>query len=112
MNKKHWFWIVPAACFLLFCGVSAVIMYIDDEYEARLRELPGIGYFSEFTSGKIPMTDDNGETTEEFEAAVNRFVAEREEFVDSLPPRLKMEMYLWRFWGTLIPDALIPYLVR
>ncbi|MDE0300707.1 MAG: hypothetical protein OXN17_18880 [Candidatus Poribacteria bacterium] len=112
MNKKHRFWIVPVACFLLFGGVSAFIMYLDDEYESRLRQLPGIDYFSEFTSGKIPMTDDNGENTDEFEAAVNRFVAEREEFVDSLPPRLKIEMHVWRFWGTLIPDALIPYFVR
>ena len=102
MNKKHWWWIVPVACCLLFCGLSAVIMYIDDEYEARLRELRSIDYFYEITRGAIPMTNDNGENTEEFDA----FVAAYEEFVDSLPLRLKIEMHLWAFWQTLIPNVL------
>ena len=86
-------------------------MFIDDEYEARIRESPSVDYFSEFTSGKIPMTDDNGENTKEFDAAFDRYLAAREEFVDSLPLRLKLEMHLWAFWLTLLPVVLNPYLM-
>ena len=102
---------MPVGCFLLFSGVSALIMFIDDAYEARIRESPNVDYFSEFTSGKIPMTNDNGENTEEFDAAFDRYLAAREEFVDSLPLRLKLEMHIWAFWLTLFPDVLDPYLM-
>ncbi|MDE0300701.1 MAG: hypothetical protein OXN17_18850 [Candidatus Poribacteria bacterium] len=95
MNKKHWWWIVPVACFLLFCCFSAFMIFIDDEYENRIhRDLVQVR-LSELTEGlEYPST--------EWDDAFDRYMAEYHMAIDALPLRLKVEHRLWQVWIPIV----------
>lgn len=97
MKKKHWWWIVPVACFLLFCCFSAFMIFVDDEYEGRVHRDFVQVRLSELTTGvEYP--------SEEWDAAADRYLAEYDMLIESLPLRLKVEHRLWQVWIPIVFD--------